>query len=626
MCANIPNGDNSPYPWKKGRIVVADDSPTVLNMLQAMLENEGYEVMPAMDGVEAITKIYQEVPDLVVLDIFMPRINGYQVCRLLKYDEITSHIPIIMLTGSERGDKFWSLETGADEFRTKDFEFGGLIESIERLLKPVTRNALQVTSPPGDEIQILSKLSHLLDRQLYDSTIEKIRLATILDSLGEGVFAIDSDKKIVEFNRSLQQMTGLSREQVLGKECADVINIPLCSEGCLFDRVMEQKPESRRAKEPESQRACLPASAASFLKLMTSETEIEGQGGIKVPVNLYLTLLEDHVGKIVGAVCVCRDITRMREIERINDELSKAYRDLQDTQDQLIQSEKMASLGRLVAGATHELNNPISFIYSNVPHLREYIRDIKTILGKYDDTIKSLRSLESSDDLVPAYAGIFNDSIEDIEKLKEELGLDYTIEDLDRLVDDIDEGARRTKVIVEDLRAFSRSDEGKIEDTDINEDMEKSLSLLVDHYKGRITIHKDYGDLPRVKCYAGQIGQVFMNLIGNACQAVEDEGDVWITTRMETQAPAEPESQKAGLPETVVVRIRDNGVGIPSDTIDKVFDPFFTTKDVGEGAGLGLSVSYGIIERHKGEISVDSEVGSGTTFTVRIPVDFEIGS
>ena len=171
----------------KGRILVADDSPTIVGILQAMLEEEGYEVIPAMDGIEAISKAYQEIPDLMVLDIFMPKINGYQVCRLLKYDEITAHIPIIMLTGSERGDRFWSLETGADEFRTKDFEFQGLMESIERLLsasrtaRSSKREVIEVleTSEPADEIQILSKLSYLLDRQLYRSTIEKIRLETI---------------------------------------------------------------------------------------------------------------------------------------------------------------------------------------------------------------------------------------------------------------------------------------------------------------------------------------------------------------------------------------------------------------------------------------------------------------
>jgi PAS domain S-box-containing protein len=612
MCANGAKA--------KGRILIADDSPTIINMLQTMLEDEGYEVISAMDGIEAINRAYQENPDLIVLDIFMPKINGYQVCRLLKYDEITSHIPVIMLTGSERGDKFWSLETGADEFRTKDFEFHGLMESIERLLRSVTRSALRITGSLGDEIQILSKLGHLLDRELYNSTVEKIRLETILDSLGEGVFTINADKRIVAFNKALQQMTGLSREQILGKKCADFARIPLCSEGCLFDRAMEQG-ESVEDKA-QGHGKFSPSVSSPFLKLTTAETEIEGRDGQKIPVDLHLTLLEDHVGKIVGAVCVCRDITRLREIERINDELSKAYKDLQDAQDQLIQSEKMASLGRLVAGATHELNNPISFIYSNISHLRKYIHDLKAALHKYNE-ICTYPALEIAD------------RISDIEVLKQELDLDYTIEDLDRLVDDIDEGARRTKGIVEDLKAFSRSDEGRIEDTDINQDIEMSLNLLVDQHRGRINIHKDYADLPRVKCYAGQIGQVFMNLIANACQAINGKGDIWIATRHETSSVSKSDVRREGRKsqvasrksmDTVVISVRDNGTGIAPDVIDKIFDPFFTTKDVGQGAGLGLSVSYGIIQRHKGQISVDSQVGSGTTFTIRIPVDFGIES
>ena len=617
----------------KGRILVADDSPTIVGILQAMLEGEGYEVIPAADGIEAISKAYQETPDLVVLDIFMPKINGYQVCRLLKYDEITSHIPIIMLTGSERGDRFWSLETGADEFRTKDFEFQGLMESIERLLSATgtarasKREVIEVleTSEPADEIQILSKLGYLLDRQLYRSTIERIRLETILDSLGEGVFTIDADKRVVAFNKSLQQMTGLSQQQVSGKKCADVTGLPLCND-CLFDRAMEDVKREDENEEDESPvfgslalgdprsdflalgdpRSSYSAKPRSpFLTSITAETEIDGGGGRKIPVNVYLTLLRDHVSKIVGAVCVLRDITRMKEIERMNDELSKAYSDLKNAQAQLIQSEKMASLGLLVAGAAHELNNPVSFIYSNISHLRSYIQDIKTMLDRYHEVCTSFKTQDSLESRVLSLESL----ISDIEKLREKLDLDYTLDDLGRLVDDIDEGARRTKGILEDLKAFSRSDEGKTGNTNVNDDIEKSLNLLVDHYKDRIIIHRDYADLPRVKCYIGQISQVFVNLITNACQSIEGEGDIWIATRLEN--------------DEVVISIRDNGIGIVEDHIDKIFDPFFTTKDVGEGTGLGLSTTYGIIQRHKGEISVDSQVGSGTIFTIRLPVDFE---
>jgi PAS domain S-box-containing protein len=580
----------------RSRILIADDSPTVLNILQVTLEEEGYEVIPAMDGLEAMNKACQESPDLVVLDIFMPKINGYQVCRLLKNDELTSHIPIIMLTGSERGDKFWSLETGADEFQTKDFEFLDLINSIQRLLsnRDIPSQPLRDTdsdmkdTEPDDEVEILSKLSQLLDRELYKSTIEKIRLETILDSLGEGVLTIDADKEIIAYNKSLRQMTGMSYEEVSGKRCDEIIDIPLCNGSCLFDKAMEN--EGLEAEKNEA------GSVSPFLVPVTTETEILDKNGKKIPVNLYLTLLRDHVNKTVGAVCVFRDITRMKEIERMNDELSKAYEELQNAQAQLVQSEKMASLGRLVAGAAHELNNPISFIYSNVSHLRQYIEDMKMVLDKY-----------SAVSMLPAPQ--IEDRIPDIEKFKEKMDLAYTMQDLDRLVDDIDEGARRTKGIVEDLKTFSRSEEGRIEDTDINEDMEKSLNLLVDHYKGRIIIHKDFADLPRVKCYANQLSRVFMNLITNACQAIDGSGDIWITTKLENG--------------TVIISIRDNGLGMDKEHLSRIFDPFFTTKDVGEGAGLGLSISYGIIQRHKGEILVDSKKGSGTAFTIRMPTNFE---
>jgi len=409
--------------------------------------------------------------------------------------------------------------------------------------------------------------------------------------LGEGVLTIDADKEIIAYNKSLRQMTGMSYEEVSGKKCAEIIGISLCNKSCLFDEaILDIENEGSEAEKSEA------GSVSPFLVPVTTETEILDKNGRKIPVNLYLTLLRDHVNKTVGAVCVFRDITRMKEIERMNDELSKAYKELQNAQAQLVQSEKMASLGRLVAGAAHELNNPISFIYSNVSHLRQYIEDMKTVLDKY-----------SAVSMLPAPQ--IENRIPDIEKLKEKMELAYTMQDLDRLVDDIDEGARRTKGIVEDLKTFSRSDEGRIEDTDINEDIEKSLNLLVDHYKGRITIHKELADLPRVKCYANQISRVFMNLITNACQAVDESGDIWITAKLEN--------------DTVIISIRDNGSGIDEEHISRIFDPFFTTKDVGEGAGLGLSISYGIIQRHKGEILVDSQKGSGTTFTIRIPTNFE---
>ena len=158
-----------------------------------------------------------------------------------------------------------------------------------------------------------------------------------------------------------------------------------------------------------------------------------------------------------------------------------------------------------------------------------------------------------------------------------------------------------------DLRTFSRLDETELKEADIHEGIETTLNLLAHRYKRRITVHRDYGDIPKIKCYPGQLNQVFMNVLANAGQAIEDEGDVWITTRQED--------------DSVLISIRDNGRGIPKESLSKIFDPFFTTKKVGEGTGLGLSISYGIVKRHKGEIWAESEEGLGATFFIKLPIE-----
>ena|GEM_PF-2331711 len=396
----------------------------------------------------------------------------------------------------------------------------------------------------------------------------------IIHSSLDMIIAVDNDRKIIEFNEAAERTFGYSREEISGEHVG----------------ILYSDSEKQGSEVNESIRR-----SGRFIGEITNKRK----NGELFPSLLSASVLRDTEGKPIGFMGVSRDITQQKQIE-----------------ERLRESEKMASLGRLVAGATHELNNPISFIYSNLFHLRRYIQDIKTVLDKYHDLYTSLA-----------------DRISDIERLKRNIDLDYVVSDLDRMVDDIHEGAKRTVGIVQDLKAFSRSDERRIDYTDVNEDIEKSLNLLWDHYNGRITIHKDYGDLPRIRCYAGQIGRLFTNLITNACQAIEDQGDIWIKTRHETsdirQETGDEESEVSGLKSTpgliggtVVICIRDNGAGIAKENIDKIFDPFFTTRSVGEGTGLGLSIGYGIIQRHKGEILVDSQSGSGTTFTIRMPVDF----
>ena len=256
-------------------------------------------------------------------------------------------------------------------------------------------------------------------------------------------------------------------------------------------------------------------------------------------------------------------------------ELQQALADLKAAEAQLVHSEKMAGLGKLVAGVAHELNNPIGFIYANMEHFRRYIGEVKAVCDQ---------------------AGLSGDAAE---RANRAFGT------LNRLVESCTNGATRIKRIVQGLRTFSRLDEAEYKAVDIHEGLDSTLALLEHLLKDRIRVHKAYGDLPVVTCFAGQMNQVFMNLLTNAIDAIQGEGDIWIAT------------QRDG--DWVRISVRDSGSGMPAKVMKQIFDPFFTTKEVGKGTGLGLSISFGIVEKHGGKIEVESEMGKGTMFTVRIP-------
>ncbi len=265
-----------------------------------------------------------------------------------------------------------------------------------------------------------------------------------------------------------------------------------------------------------------------------------------------------------------------KDLARERNELEQALKDLQEKESQLVQSEKMAGLGRLVAGIAHELNNPIGFIYANMDHFRRYVGELQQVFGA--------TSLDSQ-------------ASERSQKAFDVLG---------RLIESCSNGAERIKRIVQGLRTFSRLDEAERKAVDLHEGIDSTLDLLEHHLKDRIEVHKTYGDLPLVECYAGQVNQVFMNLLTNAADAIEGEGQIEISTAADDG--------------TVRVSIKDTGAGIPPENLSSIFDPFFTTKEIGKGTGLGLSISYGIVQKHDGEIEVQSEVGAGTTFSVVLPV------
>jgi len=261
------------------------------------------------------------------------------------------------------------------------------------------------------------------------------------------------------------------------------------------------------------------------------------------------------------------------EIAKLNETLEARVEErtveLRDTQAQLVQAEKMKSLGQLVAGVAHELNNPIGFVHANLQLLDEYI----------DKLIEGQRS-ES-----------------DTGRIQEAIG---------RLLKRSREGTERVKKIVQDLRTFSRMDQAEVQVVDLHEEIDRTLALMEPRLKNNIRVVRDYGDLPRVRCNPGQLNQVFLNLLINACDAIGKDGEIHVRTRPAANG--------------VRLEFGDDGPGIPLEIQSRIFDPFFTTKPVGVGTGLGLSLSHGIIERHGGRISVRSQPGQGATFTIELPL------
>ncbi len=288
---------------------------------------------------------------------------------------------------------------------------------------------------------------------------------------------------------------------------------------------------------------------------------------------------------------------RTEELQTTNDNLSTALQDLKDTQIQLVEAEKMASLGQLTAGIAHEINNPINFVKSNIKPLQLDINDLVEIIDAYD-TLHTAADAE-----IPG-------KLAQIEKLKKQIDLGFVKNEIDNLVKGIQEGAERTAEIVLGLRNFSRLDESEVKRVDIHEGLESTLLLLKNNLPANIKINKDFCANGEIECFPGKLNQVFMNIIGNGIQAIKmkeqqsEEECITITTRDKN--------------DHIEISIKDSGIGMTEEVKQKIFDPFFTTKDVGEGTGLGLSIVYKIIQKHEGKIEVVSSPGNGAEFILSL--------
>jgi len=300
-----------------------------------------------------------------------------------------------------------------------------------------------------------------------------------------------------------------------------------------------------------------------------------------------------------STIVTIHDLTELKkaaeELTRKNLRLNETLAALKRSQAKVLHQEKMASIGQLAAGVAHEINNPIGFINSNLSTLGKYLSRLSGFLVVQSECIA---------------AGAPPERVESVRQQQASLKIDYILKDLEDLVRESLDGAERVRSIVADLKSFSRVDESEFKQADLNECIRSTINIVWNEIKYKATLRKDLGEIPRTRCYPQQMNQVFMNLLVNAAHAIDQQGIITVRSWEEDGY--------------VCVSVADTGHGIPEENLHRIFEPFFTTKEVGKGTGLGLSITYDIVKKHNGEITVRSEPGKGTVFTVRIPVVEEI--
>ncbi|BCL35681.1 sensor histidine kinase [Nostoc sp. MS1] len=421
-------------------ILVVDDTPANLEVLSEALTDAGFEVAIATDGERAIKQAQCSLPSLILLDVMMPGIDGFETCRRLKASTITQDIPIIFMTAlSETNDKVRGFNLGAADYITKPFQEAELIVRVQTQLK--LRN---------------------------------------------------------------------------------------------FHQILEQQITERTA------------------------------------------------------------------------ELTDALRQLQSSQLKLIQSEKMATLGQLVAGVAHEINNPVSFIHGNLEHMEGYTQTLLNFLQLYQKH--------------------YPEPVDEIQEQAEEHDLEFLQEDVVKTLASMKIGTQRIREIVRSLRNFSRMDEAEFKAVDIHEGLDSTIMILQHRLKAKpeypqIRVIREYGNLPLIKCYAGQLNQAFMNILANAIDALEEMNDHRSYKEIQHNPGCIVIRTSVVDSQSIEIRITDNGPGIPEEIQQRIFDPFFTTKPVGKGTGMGMSITYQIItEKHNGKLECFSKPGEGATFAIQIPI------
>uniref|UniRef100_A0A7C4MSI4 histidine kinase n=1 Tax=Desulfatirhabdium butyrativorans TaxID=340467 RepID=A0A7C4MSI4_9BACT len=557
-------------------ILIAEDDEGTRSMLSQFFQQRGYNVFAAADGDEAWKILQEETIQIALIDWRMPKIDGRELCLRIRTHPSTHYTYIVVMTGIiHPGGSLEARECGADDYLQKPFDIENLISLVKS----------------GERIIRLEE-QYL---QLQDVLIEsRNKLRFVLDALHEEILAVNPELDIVSANQAFLKQRGLTLPDAIGKTIRN-------EAFWFFDPSLMHLLETdigNTLKTGKSNRRIRRIDVRKHAPLVYEVQTIpilnENKETIQVAI-LLRNVTEDHRRREEILQLNQRLERTLSELHSKNEALENTLSRLKETQAQMIQSEKMASIGQLAAGIAHEINNPVGFVSSNLNTLDGYIEDLKAVIAEYRSVLGQAAS-----------CGVPLEGIDRALAKETEVGVDFILEDLPNLVRESREGLDRIRKIVIDLKDFAHPGEDTLKLADLNQNIDSTLNIVWNEIKYKAVVHKEYGDIPQVNCYPQQLNQVFMNLLVNAAQAITDKGEIRIATRTEG--------------DSVIVTISDTGCGIPAENIHRIFDPFFTTKEVGKGTGLGLHVAYNVIRKHNGTIAVESAPGKGTTFIVRLPV------
>ncbi len=474
---------------------------------------------------------------------------------------------------------------------TGGFQSEGWFHNLNGRNRYLFFDAAPIGNREGAVVAVIETLKDITDLKLAEEEVRK--LSSAVEQSPNSIVITDTEGRITYVNPKFTQVTGYSSAEVLGENPRVLKSEETPAEVYteLWDTIKAGR-DWRGEFHNRKKNGELFWESASISAIKNNEGKITHFIAIKADIT-ERKVQERELQKSRAELLVKNEKMKylLTSVENSKQELEGMYSELKAAQAQMLQREKMASIGQLAAGVAHEINNPIGFINSNLGTLDKYVGRMVDFIQAQEGALSSCASQE----VETAIAG-----------QRKKLKLDYVIEDSRKLIEESLDGTDRVRKIVQNLKSFSRVDESEYKHANLNECLESTLNIVWNELKYKATVEREYGELPETRCYPQQLNQVFMNLLVNAGHAIEGQGTITIRSWIEGT--------------DIFIAISDTGSGIPEDLRSRIFEPFFTTKEVGKGTGLGLSISYDIVRKHGGEILLDSVVGEGTTFTVRLPV------